>query len=110
MFRRVVAALVAVGTAVALHAGPASAAGSSDKKKRQEQIGSQIDTLQSQVEEASAEESNLLGQIDTSRAKLTALTGQVRDLDGKVAIAQHDLAHAEDKLVAEDGALRAATA
>ena len=106
--RRVLAALA--GVALVLFAvAPATAASSSDKKKRQQQIGQQIQSLQSQVDEASNEESALLGQIDTSRAKLADLTDRVQTLDAQLRVSERDLDSAERRLAQQDTALEAAT-
>src|SRR5437764_11911807 len=107
--RRALAALAGVALLAGL-TRPASAAGNSDKTKRQEQIGQQISSLKDQVDEASNQETALLGQIDTSRAKLADLTGRVRDLDGQVRIGERDLAAAERRLVQHDKALGSAMA
>src|SRR5438045_8635194 len=107
--RRVLAAFAGVALLAGL-TGPAAAATGSEKQKRQQQIGQQISSLKDQVDEASNQETSLLGQIDTSRAKLADLTARVRDLDGQVRIGERDLAAAERRLVQQDNALGSAMA
>jgi murein DD-endopeptidase MepM/ murein hydrolase activator NlpD len=110
--RRALVALVAVVVAGWGAVAPASAANSGDKQKkqqRQQQIGKQIDSLRDQVDEASTEESNLLGQIDASRARLADLTARVGDLNARLAVSQRALDGAESKLAAQRVALDVAT-
>src|SRR4051794_19648904 len=107
--RHALAALVGAAVVCGL-AAPVSAASGNDKKQRQQQIGQQIDSLKDQVDEASNEESALLGQIDTSRAKLVDLSSRVKDLDGILRVSERALDTAERKLNQQDTALKQATA
>ena len=59
---------------------------------------SKLDTLRSQVAEASAEESSLLGRIDASTARRRALDGRVAAIDGQIAAVQTDLDAAQQRL------------
>src|SRR5205807_10425423 len=105
--RRVLAAFAGVALLAGL-TGPAAAATGSEKQKRQQQIGQQIQSLRDQVDEASNQETALLGQIDTSRAKLADLTARVQQLDGLVRASERDLAAAERKPAQQDNALTSA--
>src|SRR4051812_23364353 len=97
-------ALIALLTAS--QASAASSRPAADKRKRQQQIGHQIDDLQDQVEDLSAEEAGLSDQLDTSNAHLADLDAQVHDLDGKVAAAEAVLHTPQLHLDAGQGELR----
>jgi len=98
--------------------GPPAFAASSPAQKRQRkaEIGQQISGLKDQVEEASAEESALLDQVDQANARLADLNAKVVALDGQVAAAQADLDRvgatldqADQAVTAAEGRLDAAT-
>ena len=59
---------------------------------------SKLDTLRSQVAEASAEETALLGRIDSSAARRRALDGRVASIDQQIAGVQADLDAAQQRL------------
>ena len=59
---------------------------------------SKLDTLRSQVAEASAEEAALLGRIDSSAARRRALDGRVASIDQQIAGVQADLDAAQQRL------------
>lgn len=61
---------------------------------RQAAIDAQIRTLREQVEEASAEEAEVLDRVDAVVAKRRSLEGQVRALDADIAAVEADLANA----------------
>ena len=85
--------------AVGAVATPAGAADSTAKKKqRQQQIGQQISTLESQVAEASKQESALLRQLDDLDARISAQSAAVGALDGRILAAQNDLNGAQLRL------------
>jgi murein DD-endopeptidase MepM/ murein hydrolase activator NlpD len=98
----VVAAVAAAALAVPATAAPAAAKPTTPttakSDQRQQQIKGQINTLRSQVAEASADEENLLGQIDDSDARLEALDVQVAGLDRQILTAQDVVAVAQSKL------------
>jgi murein DD-endopeptidase MepM/ murein hydrolase activator NlpD len=70
-----------------------------DKSK----IDDQIESLQGEVSEASAEEGRLLGLIDESSSRLGDLDAKVADFDGQIAGVQSNLDAAQSRL----GALEA---
>jgi len=96
--------VLAAALVLAGWAAPASASKASDKKARQQQITGQITSLKDQVEEASGEETALLGQLDAARAKVGQLDAAVAQLDTRVAAAQSALDAATDRLVGADAA------
>ena len=61
---------------------------------RQAAIDAQIRSLREQVEEASAEEAEVLDRVDEVAAKRRALDGQVQALDADIAAVEADLANA----------------
>ena len=61
---------------------------------RQAAIDAQIRTLREQVEEASAEEAEVLDRVDEVAAKRRSLEGQVRALDADIAAVELELANA----------------
>jgi len=71
-----------------------------DDKSR---IDDQIQSLQGEVTEASAEEGRLLGLIDDSSGRLGDLDAKVEAIDGQIAVVQGDLDAAQSRL----GALEA---
>ncbi len=96
--RAVVAAtaLVVVLTGVAPGLGGLRAlAQTEDDKSR---IDDQIESLQEQVGEASAEESRLLGLIDESSGRLADLDAKVSDFDVQIGDVQGNLDDAESRL------------
>ena len=82
--------------AVTLLSGAAGAQTSSDKSK----VDQQIDATKKQVDTASAEEQRLLGLIESSTARKTALDAKVATIDGQIATVQRQLDAAQSKLAA----------
>ncbi|HEX7276469.1 MAG TPA: peptidoglycan DD-metalloendopeptidase family protein [Acidimicrobiales bacterium] len=74
----------------------ASAQTEADKSR----IDDQIESLQEQVTEASAEEARLLGLLDESSGRLADLDGKVADFDGQIAQVQGNLDAAQSRLAA----------
>ncbi|HUQ40816.1 MAG TPA: peptidoglycan DD-metalloendopeptidase family protein [Acidimicrobiales bacterium] len=95
--RRVLAAALAV---TMLAATPAVAAPS---RKRNPETERQIRTLKDQVEEASAEETELLGRLDEAESRR-------RDVDAEVAAVDAELAAEESKVSAAHDSVDEATA
>lgn len=97
---RVARALVVATAALAVL--PAFAPGLSALRAQTEadksRIDDQIQSLQEQVNEASAEEGRLLGLIDESTARLSDLDGKVAGFDAEIAVVQGDLDAAELRL------------
>lgn len=92
-----VAALVGVVALSSLvPAGVVWAQSETDKQK----IDDQINSLQSQIGEASAEEAKLLKAIDASRATKKELDGKVAVIDGQIGAVQRNLNAAQAKLEA----------
>lgn len=84
---------------VALLSGAMPAwAGTPTTTPRQKEISDQISSLQSQVGEASAEEANLLKEIDASSATKRSLDQKVADLDSQISATQQKLNGAQAKL------------
>jgi murein DD-endopeptidase MepM/ murein hydrolase activator NlpD len=75
--------------------GRPSLAQTEDDKSR---IDDQIESLQGQVTEASAEEARLLGLIDQSSERLDDLDGRVASLDAEISVVQRDLDQAQARL------------
>jgi murein DD-endopeptidase MepM/ murein hydrolase activator NlpD len=86
---------------------PTVARAQTDEQKQQ-QINDQIDSLKSQVSEASAEEANLLNAIDASNARKKELDAKVADIDGQIAGVQRNLNAAEAKLSSAQSAQQGA--
>jgi murein DD-endopeptidase MepM/ murein hydrolase activator NlpD len=87
--RRAIALVVVLGLLVS-GAAPAAASKASDKAKQQrkDQIKKEIKSLRQEVEEASAEESELLGKLDDVQAARAQLDEEVADLDAHIADVQ----------------------
>ena len=85
-----------VVAAIALLSGAAGAQTSSDKSK----VDQQIDATKKQVDTASAEEQRLLGLIEASTARKTALDAKVAGFDSQIAAVQQALDAAQSKLAA----------
>jgi murein DD-endopeptidase MepM/ murein hydrolase activator NlpD len=79
--------LAAQGPAVAA-SGSSGTSSTAAQKQKQQQVKQQIAGLRDQVQEASAEESDLLGKLDDVTATRQQLDAQVADLDGKIADVQ----------------------
>lgn len=75
-------------------------------KRRQAEIERQIKTLRSEVSEASAEESELLGRIDSVRERRQALENEVAALEAQIRTAEGELSVAEATLRRVEGELR----
>jgi murein DD-endopeptidase MepM/ murein hydrolase activator NlpD len=91
--RRAIALVVVLGllvSGVVSGAAPASASKATDtaKQQRKDQIKKEIKSLREEVEEASAEESELLGKLDDVQATRAQLDEEVADLDGHIADVQ----------------------
>jgi murein DD-endopeptidase MepM/ murein hydrolase activator NlpD len=65
---------------------------------RQSVIDTQLRSLREQVEEASAEEADVLDKLDEVAASKRSLDRQVSDLDGEIATAQQELESAAEHL------------
>lgn len=94
-------------------ASAAPAAAQSGGKSRQAEIERQINTLRSQVAEASAEEAALLGRIDGVRQRKQALDrelgvieAQIRTTEGELGAAEANLARLERELRTTQAKLR----
>jgi murein DD-endopeptidase MepM/ murein hydrolase activator NlpD len=88
--------VVALVLAVAGLAGAAGAQTASEKSK----IDKEIDATKKQVDTASADEQRLLGLIEASTARKTALDAKVASFDGQIAAVQRQLDAAQSKLTA----------
>lgn len=96
----VVALMVAVPSLVS---GVAGAQTPSDKGR----VDQQIDATKKQVDTASAEEQRLLGLIEASNGRKTALDAKVAGFDGQIAAVQRQLDSAQSKLSALEAQQRA---
>jgi murein DD-endopeptidase MepM/ murein hydrolase activator NlpD len=94
--RFAVAVTGALAVAVSVLSGPVGAQTASDKTK----VDQQIDATKKQVDTASAEEQRLLGLIDASTARKTALDVKVASFDSQIAVVQRQLDTAQSKLTA----------
>jgi murein DD-endopeptidase MepM/ murein hydrolase activator NlpD len=65
---------------------------------RQSAIDSQLRTLRQQVEEASAEEADVLDRLDEVAASRRSIDGQIADLDVEIAAAEQELQQAAEHL------------
>ena len=101
--RGAVALVVALVLAVAGLAGAAGAQTASEKSK----IDKEIDATKKQVDTASADEQRLLGLIEASTARKTALDAKVASFDGQIAAVQRQLDAAQSKLTALESQQRA---
>ena len=101
--RGAVALVVALVLAVAGLAGAAGAQTASEKSK----IDKEIDATKKQVDTASADEQRLLGLIEASTARKTALDAKVASFDGQIAAVQRQLDAAQSKLTALETQQRA---
>lgn len=95
--------------AASLVAGPHWTAAAQTEADRQN-IDRQIESVQSQVQEASAEEARLLGEIDASAARKRSLDRAVADVDAELRAIERDLEAAESRLAAVEEEQRAAEA
>lgn len=77
---------------------------------RQREIGQQIRTLQEQVEEASAEEADVLARLDATAARRRQLDGRLQALDAEIAVTQAELDAASAQLGGVEADLRRASA
>jgi murein DD-endopeptidase MepM/ murein hydrolase activator NlpD len=75
-----------------------------------QRIGQQIDTYRSQVQEASAEETRLLAELDASATRKRELDAKVAALDGDIGVTQRNLNAAERKLAEAEAEQRGAEA
>ena len=98
-------AVTLVVAAIALGGG-AGAQTSADKTK----IDQEIDATKKQVDTASAEEQRLLGLIEASTARKTALDAKVAGFDSQIASVQRQLDAAQSKLAALEAQQRATEA
>ena len=97
------ALLVALVVAAAGLSGAAGAQTASDKSKLEQEINA----TKKQVDTASAEEQRLLGLIEASTARKTALDAKVASFDGQIAAVQRQLDAAQSKLAALESQQRA---
>jgi murein DD-endopeptidase MepM/ murein hydrolase activator NlpD len=101
--------LVVAGLALAGGAGAQTASdktSASDKSR----IDQEIDATKKQVDTASAEEQRLLGLIEASRVRKTALDAKVASFDSQIATVQRQLDAAQSKLAALEAQQRATEA
>ena len=98
MIRRLVALLIVLCVAFSSTA-PASAASKEDgaKRQRKEQIKRELSNLKEQVEEVSAEESNLLGKLDDVQNRRAELDDEVASLDDRIDSVQRSVDAAAEK-------------
>ena len=101
-------ALVIVVAALALGGG-AGAQTSADKTAAAEKgrVDQEIESTKKQVDTASAEEQRLLGLIEASTARKTALDAKVAGFDNQIATVQRQLDAAQSKLAALEAQQRA---
>lgn len=93
----VVAALIAALAVAGLSAvGPARAQSTAERDR----IDGRIESVQSQVKDASAEEARLLSEIEASSARKRELDARIAQIDGEIRGVQRDLAEAERRLTA----------
>jgi murein DD-endopeptidase MepM/ murein hydrolase activator NlpD len=103
-WRGVVALVVAlVAAAAPLVSDPAGAQTAADKQKVDQQIGA----AQAQVDTASADEERLLGQIQDSTGRKTALDAKVAAFDTQIAGVQRQLDAAQAKVTTLEAQQRA---
>lgn len=100
-------ALAMVFVVAALTVSGAAGAQTSDDKTKVDQ---QIDATKKQVDTASAEEARLLGLIEESTARKTALDAKVASFDGQIGAVQRKLDAAQSKLTALETQQRATEA
>ncbi len=98
-----VALAVTLVIAALAFGGGAGAQTSADKSK----IDQEIDATKKQVDTASAEEQRLLGLIEASTARKTALDAKVAGFDSQIATVQRQLDTAQSKLAALEAQQRA---
>ncbi|MGI8984139.1 MAG: murein hydrolase activator EnvC family protein [Acidimicrobiales bacterium] len=98
-------AVVAVVAALTV-AGGAGAQTAAEKGK----VDQQIDATKRQVDTASAEEQRLLGLLEQSTARKTALDAKVAGFDSQIAAVQGQLDAAQSKLVALEAQQRSTEA
>ena len=109
MIRRVATLLAVLGlvfSAVAPAEATTKKQSEADKQReaRREQIKQQINSLKAEVEEASAEEADLLGKVDEVRTRRAELDDMVAEIDGRIDDVEGALAKAFkefDRLTAE---------
>ena len=85
-------------------------ASSKEATERKASLDSKLRTLKQQVEEASEEETGVLGRLDATAARRRSLDARLRELDGEIATVQADLAVATAQLDALEADLRRASA
>lgn len=97
-----VALVVALVTAALALSGAAGAQTSADKTTASERsrVDREIDATKKQVDTASAEEQRLLGLIEGSTARKTALDAKVASFDSQITSVQRQLDAAQSKLAA----------
>jgi septal ring factor EnvC (AmiA/AmiB activator) len=101
--------LVAVLSAtLALVVALVGAASGQTEPDRQRQIGEQIEGYRSQVQEASAEEARLLGELDASVARKRELDAKVAAMDADISVVQRNLNAAQSRLAAAEAEQRGA--
>jgi murein DD-endopeptidase MepM/ murein hydrolase activator NlpD len=98
----VLAATVLVLAAGAPVAGAAPATPPATSDLRQQQIKGEIKSLRSQVAEASADEDDLLGQIDASDARVEELSAKVAGLDAQITALSAGVTEAQATLNAAE--------
>jgi murein DD-endopeptidase MepM/ murein hydrolase activator NlpD len=81
-----------------------------DTAARQQQIDQRLQTLASQVEEASAQETELLAQLDATAVRRRELDNRLSAIDAQIARVEADLAGATGQLTEVEAGLRRASA
>ena len=102
--RRAVLLLTLLVVLAGLTPGRAWGQSSSD----QQRIDDQIRSARSQVQEASAEEAKLLGELDTATARKRELDGKVAAIDNQIGGVQRNLNAAQGRLAAAEAEQRGA--
>lgn len=105
---RTAVAVVAVLGALGAGLGGVPAGAHTAEEAEKEHIQEQIESVQAQVTEASAEEARLLAEIDESAARKAELDARVAELAGQVHGLEHSLDHAQQRLTAVETELAAA--
>jgi murein DD-endopeptidase MepM/ murein hydrolase activator NlpD len=98
---------IALLVALVIAAAGLSTAAGAQTATTKSKLDQEIDATKKQVDTASAEEQRLLGLIDASTARRTALDGKVAAFDSQIAAVQRQLDAAQSKLAALETQQRA---
>ncbi|MFP5317118.1 MAG: peptidoglycan DD-metalloendopeptidase family protein [Acidimicrobiia bacterium] len=107
--RRRRAAVLSLAILFAL-AGLLPGAASGQTSSDQQRVDDQIRSARSQVQEASAEEAKLLGELDAATARKRELDGKVAAIDTQIGGVQRNLNAAQGRLAAAEAEQRGAEA